>query len=116
MFVAIRKDLIAKRTEDYVLIKLPYGYSAIISAKFLRKKESETHIFASLPYDYKIKERQTEYDTESKQWNVVDTREVYAKQLTWELFVLEKMLKNGQKLEDVLAYSNLNVDTDKLPF
>lgn len=95
---------------------MPYGYSAIINGKFLRKKESDEFVYASLPYDYKISVRQTEYDAESKEWHVVDEKTMFPRQITWSLHVLEEQLKNGQKLEDILAYCNLDVDTDKLPF
>ncbi len=114
VLVAIRKSLIAKRTEDYLLVKLAYGYSVIISAKFLRKKESEEFVYASLPYDYKINARQTELG-EDKHWHIVDERNLFPRQLTWELHVVEEQLKDGQPLEDILAYSNLDVDTDKMP-
>ena len=117
VFVPIRKELIVKRTNDYVLVKMPYGYSAIISGKFVRQKESDTHIYTSMPYNYKIKERQTEYDTTTKKWNVVDERQVYPRQFSWELHIVDEFIKEGkQPLEDLLAYSNLNVDTDKAPF
>ena len=62
----VNKELVAKRTEDYLLVKLPYGYSAIISSKFLRKKETDEMLYCSMPYDYKIKTRQTEYDVAFK--------------------------------------------------
>jgi len=115
VLVAIRKSLIAKQTEDYLLVKLAYGYSVIISTKFLRKKETEEFVYASLPYDYKINARQTEYAIEDKKWHIVDERNLYPRQLTWELHVVEEQLKNGQKLEDILAYSNLDVNTDEMP-
>ena len=113
VFLAIRKGLIAKRTKEYVLIKLPYGYSAIINAKFIRAKESDEKIFASVPYDYKIKVRQTAYDTANEKWVVVDERTKYAKQISWDLYVVEQQLKNGQELSSILEYQNLDVDTDK---
>ena len=123
VFVAIRKDLIAKRTKEYVLVKLAYGYSAIINAKFIRAKESDTHIFASMPYDYKIKVRQTEYSTDNKKWNVVDERTKFPKQIRWDLHCIDVQLKEGQELNTILEYQNLDVDTDepvppsdKLPF
>ena len=115
VFVAIRKELIAKRTETYVLVKLAYGYSVIINSKFLRKKESEGFVYASMPYDYKISARQTKYDTESKKWHITDERTLYPRQLSWELHVVEEQLKNGQNLEDILNYYNLNFDTDEMP-
>ena len=115
VLVAVRKSLIAKRTDDYVLVKLAYGYSVIISAKFLRKKESEEFIYASLPYDYKINARQTEYATEDQKWHIVDERTLYPRQLTWELHVVEELLKSGKKLEDIVQYSNLDVNTDEMP-
>ena len=115
VFVPIRKTLVAQRTSNYVLVKLAYGYSVIINTKFLRRKESDEFIYASLPYDYKINARQTEYDVESKEWHIVDERNLYPRQLTWELHVIEEQLKNGQKLEDILKYSNLDVDTEEMP-
>ena len=54
VLVVIRTLLIVKRTENYVLFKLPNGYSAIINAKFLRKKEHEDKIFLSVPENYEI--------------------------------------------------------------
>ena len=122
VFLAIRKDLIAKRTDSYVLVKLAYGWSAIISAKFLRKKESDTHIFASCPYDYKITMRQTQYSLEHKQFDIVDEKTKFPKQIKWDLYVIEQQLKAGQDLKTILDYQDLNVDTeqpvpsDKLPF
>lgn len=113
VFLAIKKDLIAKRTKEYVLVKLAYGYSAIISAKFIRNKESDTHIFASVPYDYKIKVRQTAYDTANKRWVVVDEKTKYAKQVKWDLHVIDEQLKNGQELSSILEYQNLDVDTEE---
>ena len=113
VFLAINKDLIAKRTGEYILVKLAYGYSAIISAKFLRKKESETHIFASCPYDYKIKVRQTKYDVDTEKWVVVEEKTKYPKQISWDLHVIEEQLKNGQDLKSILEYQNLDVDTDQ---
>ena len=98
-----------------MLVKLAYGYSVIINSKFLRKKESEEFVYASMPYDYKISARQTEYDTQSKKWHITDERTLYPRQLSWELHVVEEQLKNGQNLEDILNYSNLNVDTDEMP-
>lgn len=113
VFLAIRKDLIAKRTDKFVLIKLAYGYSAIINAKFIRAKETDDKIFASLPYDYKINVRQTAFDTTKNEWVVVDERTKYAKQISWDLYVIEQQLKNGQELSSILEYQNLDVDTEK---
>ena len=113
VFVAIRKELVAKRTKEYVLIKLPYGYSAIINAKFIRKKESDTHIFASMPYNYKINVRQTQFSTDNKKWNVVDEKTKYPRQLSWDLHVLEEQLSRGQELKSILEYQDLNVKTDE---
>ena len=110
VFVAIRKDLIAKRTDDYVLVKLSSGYSVIINAKFLRKKEGENHIYASMPYDYKIKARQTEYVVEDKKWHTTDERDIFPRQLTWQLHLVEKELENGKELVNILEYN------DALPF
>lgn len=113
VLVAIRTLLIAKRTENYVLFKLPNGYSAIINAKFLRKKENENYVYASLPYDYQVKIRQTKLG-EDKKWHVIDEQTIFPRQLTWRLHTIEEELKNGNALEDILAYSV--VPNDNLPF
>ena len=113
VFLAIRKDLIAKRTDKFVLIKLAYGYSAIINAKFIRNKESETHIFASVPYDYKINVRQTAFNPNENKWVIADEKTRYAKQISWDLHIIEEQLKNGQELSSILEYQNLDVDTEQ---
>lgn len=113
VFLAIRKDLIAKRTDKFVLIKLAYGYSAIINAKFIRNKESDTHIFASVPYDYKINVRQTAFNPNENKWVIADEKTRYAKQISWDLHIIEEQLKNGQELSSILEYQNLDVDTEQ---
>lgn len=115
VFLAIKKVLIAKRTDQFVLVKLSYGQSAIINAKFLRKKESEEYIYASLPYDYKISIRQTEFALEDSKWHVVSEKTIFPRQLHWELYFIDKCVKEGKDLKELLEYSNLEVDTDEMP-
>ena len=60
-----------KRTDKYVLINVDGRASAIVNAKFLRKKETEDCVFLSLPPDYKVGCRVREYDAETGKWNEV---------------------------------------------
>ena len=103
-FMAIRKDCIAKRTEEYLLIKLPYGWSAILTTKFLKKKEHDDVVFMSIPSDYNIKLRQTQFDEGSKTYLVVEEKVVDALTLLNELRVLDKFVKGGYDIKQVLSY------------
>lgn len=49
------KAHILKRTDSYVLLDVDGVASGIISAKFLRKKETDEMVFFSVPADYEIK-------------------------------------------------------------
>lgn len=63
----ILKKAIIKRTEKYVLFKCGEGATAIINATFLRKKEHDDYIFASVPEDFVVTVRWKEYQ-EGKGW------------------------------------------------
>lgn len=51
----VLKAHIIKRTDTYVLLDLDGVATGIISAKFLRKKETEDKVFFSVPATYEIK-------------------------------------------------------------
>lgn len=55
VFLPVSKKHIIKRTDTYVLIDVDGVASGIISAKFLRKKETEDMLFFSVPATYEIK-------------------------------------------------------------
>lgn len=114
--MAIRKCLIIKRTDNFVAFKLPNGYTSIISSKFIRSKETDSYIYLSLPYDYKVNVRQTGWNTEKKQYVVNDERTIYPRQLTWQLHRIEEHLKEGKALEDLLEYNPNEVEDDDTPF
>lgn len=114
--MVIRKCLIIKRTNNYVAFKLPNGYTSIISSKFIRSKETDSYIYLSLPYDYKVNVRQTYYNLDKKEYVVNDERTIYPRQLTWQLHRIEEHLKEGKALEDLLEYNSLEVNDDKSPF
>lgn len=67
VFIPLAKALILKRTDKFILFKVGDG-SAIVSAKFKRAKESDTHIFLSVPETYNFGVKYNEYDAESKKF------------------------------------------------
>ena len=105
-FMAIRKECVAKRTSDYVLIKVRNGGSVILNAKFVRAKESETMIYVSVPNDYDIKLRYTKFDEETERYVVVKERIIHAPQLHTLVKMTEKELKTNE-VKEVLAYHGL---------
>ena len=48
------KAHILKRTDTYILFDVDGVASGIVNAKFLRKKESETMVYLSLPATYEV--------------------------------------------------------------
>lgn len=54
VFIPLLKAHILKRTDSYVLFDVDGIASGIISAKFLRKKETEDMVFFSVPADYEV--------------------------------------------------------------
>ena len=54
VFLPLLKTNVLKRTDTYVLIDIDGTASGIISAKFLRKKETDDKVFFSIPEDYEI--------------------------------------------------------------
>ena len=55
VFLPVLKTHIIKRTETYVLLDLDGVATGIISAKFLRKKETDEKVFFSVPATYEVK-------------------------------------------------------------
>lgn len=78
VFIPCPKEDVLKREDTYVLLKLSENASAIISSKFVRAKESETHIFLSIPEDYKIKVRLSKHNPKTNKYEVVSEKEVDA--------------------------------------
>ena len=54
VFIPLLKKHIIKRTETYLLFDVDGTASGIVSAKFLRKKESDEMVYLSLPASYEI--------------------------------------------------------------
>lgn len=88
VFVPVHKSRILKdvslpekKNKGYVLIQLGSNKdeekSCILGKVFQRKKETETHIFFSIPSDYKINVRTTRYD-ESEHKFVVESDKLYS--------------------------------------
>ena len=67
-----------KRTETYVLFRVNDA-SAIINAKFIRKKETEDYIFLSVPPTYDISVKYNVY--ENGKWQTKKQLSVTAKDL-----------------------------------
>ena len=54
ILVALPKKAVIKRTETYLLFDVDGQASGIVSSKFIRNKESETHLFISMPCEYEV--------------------------------------------------------------
>lgn len=110
MFLVIAKQLIAKATTEYVLIKLSCGQSVILSTKFFREKKTEENVFASVPEDYKIKLRRTKYNPSAKKYELVSEETINAWGLREELKLIDEYWESCD-LEDILDF-----DFNPLPF
>ena len=110
-FVPVPKELVAKRTDKYVLIKLPVGQSAIVNAVFLRKKETEEKLFMSIPEDYQIKARQSQYNPKTKKYEVVKESIITASQLVMDIKYYLDCKKDGHETAEILSY-----EFNPLPF
>ena len=78
VFIPVAKTDVLKREETYVLLNLSDNASAIISSKFVRAKESDTHIYLSIPEDYKIKVRLSKVNKKTHRYEVAKEKEVDA--------------------------------------
>lgn len=97
------KENIIKRTPTYVLFDVDGTASGIISAKFLRKKETEDFVFFSVPEDYEITCRVREYD--GSRWQVVKEYVTKAKDIKELIVAYNKVCQHKAK-----------VSRDALPF
>ena len=99
VFTPLSKELILKSTDKYILIKLPEGATAIVSAVFKRKKETKETIFLSVPPEYKFSCQRREYDAKKGKYIPVNK---------WELSPQEVKDLVTPKFDD-------NPDSDDLP-
>ena len=93
-FVAVHKSRIGKELERATIINLDdktSSVSSIFPNVFRRKKESETHIFFSLPEDIKLNIRFSYFDEEVRKYKYEDKEvslatfvELYGKTLNKE--------------------------------
>ena len=111
IFIPVTKELIAKRTDKYVLIKLPCGRSAILNSVFLRKKETEQKVFLSIPEDYEITFRRTRYNPTAKKFEIVDEVNSNARELLDEIKYYNQCVKEGHETAEILDF-----DFNPLPF
>lgn len=80
VLLPIFKSNVLKKTEKYVLFDVDGSASAIINAKFLRKKEHDNYIFVSIPANFEITCRVKEYK-QGKGYQVVKEYVVTAENL-----------------------------------
>ena len=78
VFIPVAKTDVLKREETYILLKVGENHSAIVSSKFVREKESDTHIYLSIPEDYKIKLRETRLNASNNRYEIKKEKEVDA--------------------------------------
>ena len=111
VFTPVNKVNLVHEEKDYVIISLKSGYTAIINRCFIRKKETEDYIYVSLPRDYKINVRQSEYNKEERKTNVLRTLEISV----WD-FNKYCRLNNKAIEEQKNGVVETHLDDDKLPF
>ena len=104
VFLPIKKGCIAKRTDTFILIKLAQGKSVILNTKFVREKETEEFIYASVPSDYTFLMRATRYDEEQKKFVVVSEDKIDGEMLLHYIREIEVACKQGHELKEVLDY------------
>ena len=54
VFIPLLKKHVIKRTDTYLLFDLDGIATGIVSAKFIRKKETDDFVFLSLPPEYEV--------------------------------------------------------------
>lgn len=101
------KATILKRTDDYILFDIDGVASGIVSAKFLRKKESDTHVFLSLPPAYEVNCRVKERNLEGK-YVVVKEYVIKAEEL--------KGLVKDHECEVLAQEQSIDLPSGDLPF
>ena len=100
VLLALPKTCVIKRTKDYLLFDVDGQASGIVSAKFIRAKESDTHLFVSLPENYEVNCRVNEPDEKGK-YRTIKTYVIKA-------IDLKAVIKQHEKLS--------SVPSDELPF
>ncbi len=70
-----------KRTDTYILFDVDGIASGIISAKFLRKKETDEMVFLSVPEDYEVNVRVREKDLKTGKWETKVSMSIKAVEL-----------------------------------
>ena len=78
-----------KKTDKYILFKLGGAYT-IVNAVFKRKKESETHIYLSVPETFNFGVKHNEYDAEKGKWVTIKQMEMSAWDMKHYLEQLDK--------------------------
>ena len=94
------KKAIIKRTDNYVLFKCGEGATAIISSAFLRKKEHDDCIFASVPEDFVVTVRWKEYK-EGSGWQTKKEAQVKARQFATGLYHYNEELAEDLPEDDL---------------
>ena len=98
VFIPLLKTHILSRKPTYVLFDIDGVASGIVNAKFIRKKESETMIYLSLPAEYEV--------------NCNVREKIEGRWTTTKKYVI-----TARELRPlVLEYNRTSVPNDKLPF
>lgn len=115
VFIPVMKENIIKRTPTYVLIDVDGTASGIISAKFLRKKETDDFVFFSIPEDYEINCRVREYD--GSKWQVVKEHIVKAVDIKELIVAYNKVCQHKAKVSKTsIEELEQGLPKDDLPF
>lgn len=72
VFVPVHKTRIIKELEKAFLIQIDENVSTILPKVFLRKKQTETHLFFSIPADFNIGVRYSTYNMDKKRYEHKD--------------------------------------------
>ena len=73
VFVPVAKSRIIKELDKAILLKVDDRVSTILPKVFKRKKESDTHIYFSLPANFVVGFRHSSYDEDAKEYVRTDT-------------------------------------------
>lgn len=79
VFVPVHKTRVIKDLDKAVLIAVSENHSTILPKVFKRKKESDTHIYFSLPENFVMNLRESVYNKELNKYINVDTEEPITK-------------------------------------
>lgn len=98
VFIPILKENIYKRTDKYVLFDLDGNASAIVSSKFLRKKESEEYVYLSLPQNFTINCSVRELI--GKKWTTTQSYALTSSQLRVAVLQYNKVCQLNKKAQE----------------